>query len=112
MSEIDLRGLHSDNPDTVWDIASSLADLFIQQHIETQERRKERRRAKARARYAIRKASGALARKAAEKVAAKQAEIELERRREEQVAEGCYCVVCRMPPCSWCENGGGTDDDN
>lgn len=25
--------------------------------------------------------------------------------------EGCTCQVCRMPPCSWCENGGGSDED-
>jgi hypothetical protein len=64
------------------------------------ERRGERRKRKSRERYALRKRLGTLP------VKKKAAPVE----RDYEPATSCQCSTCRMPPCSWCENGGDGEE--
>lgn len=64
------------------------------------ERRRLATNARRRERYAIRRAAGTLPSRRAPVI---------EPEPEYDAPTGCYCHVVTMPPCSWCEDGGGDD---
>lgn len=86
------------NGQRMWDEAIALA-REIHANIKRQDaERKAAALARRRARHAQLKASGALSQQKAAPAY------------NPEPPSSCYCFACRMPPCGWCENGGGAHD--
>lgn len=81
-------------------IAQAFAWLAEQEQLQRADRRLEVN-ARRRQRYAARKAAGTLPSR-------NQPRQHLDT--EDDPPTGCYCHITRMPPCSWCEDG-GTDKE-
>lgn len=80
---------------------AAYAELLADQRAAQRERRRLVANARSRRCYAARKAAGTLP--------PRRPVVEPEP--ECDAPTGCYCHTAVMQPCGWCENGGGTDDE-
>ena len=87
--------------DQIFAAISAGFEVLAAQRAEQRQARREAANARRRRIYAAHKAAGTLP--------PRRQTIEPEP--EFDAPTGCYCHTAVMPPCIWCENDGGTDDE-